>query len=57
MKENIQNLKNIFLSELTLCSDENSLKEIENNFLGKEGSLKNILKGIKDLNPEEKKEI
>jgi phenylalanyl-tRNA synthetase alpha chain len=57
MKENIHNLKDIFLNELNLCSDENSLKEIENNFLGKEGSLKNILKGIKDLSNEEKKEV
>jgi phenylalanyl-tRNA synthetase alpha chain len=31
------------------------LKDLENSFLGKEGSLKAILAGIKDLSPEEEK--
>lgn len=57
MKDNIENLKNNFLQELPLCSNENELKELEIKFLGKEGSLKNILKWIKDLSNEEKKEI
>jgi hypothetical protein len=44
MKDNIENLKNNFLQDLPLCSNENELKEVEIKFLGKEGSLKNILK-------------
>jgi len=55
MKEKLNNLKNEFLENLKNIENEESLKELENNFLGKKWKLKEILKSIKDLSIEEKK--
>jgi len=57
MKEKLQNLKKEFLEQLDKINSAEELKELENSFLGKKWSLKEILKWIKDLSIEEKKTI
>jgi phenylalanyl-tRNA synthetase alpha chain len=50
-------LKNDFISKLSSSQSENEVESIKNEFLWKEWSLKEILAGIKDLSPEDKKTI
>lgn len=57
MKEKLNNLKEEFLKKLKNINNENSLKELENDFLWKKWKLKEILKSIKDLSIEKKKTI
>ncbi len=57
MKENILEIQKYFTSQLQTLSSLEELKNLEWELLGKNGKLNSILKGLKDLNPEEKKEI
>ncbi len=57
MKEKLKKLKNIFEDELKNIKNESEIKNLEDKFLWKSWELKEILKWLKDLTPEEKKEI
>ena len=57
MQNKLDSLKKEFLENLENIKSEENLKELEADFLGKKGKLKDILKCIKDLTIEEKKTI
>jgi len=57
MQNKLNSLKKEFLEDLEKITNKENLKELETDFLGKKGKLKDILKGIKDLTIEEKKTI
>ncbi|MDD4151199.1 MAG: phenylalanine--tRNA ligase subunit alpha [Candidatus Gracilibacteria bacterium] len=57
MKEKLINIKDNFLENLKKAKNDVELKELETNTIGKTGILNDILKGLKDLGAEEKKEI
>lgn len=57
MVTKLQALKADFTQKLSTLSQTASLKELEAEYLGKKGLLKEILAGIKDLSSEEKKTI
>ncbi len=57
MKAKLEQLKKEFLEQLEKVNSAEELKELENSFLGKKWSLKEILKWIKDLSIEDKKTI
>ena len=55
MQNKLNELKGLFTQELENTNTQENLELLEKEFLGKTGKLKEILKGIKDLSPEEKK--
>ena len=55
MNENIKNLRLQFETELENASNPAELENIRVVYLGKKGSITELLKGMKDLTPEEKK--
>ncbi len=55
MNENIKNLRLQFETELEKASNPAELENIRVVYLGKKGSITELLKGMKDLTPEEKK--
>ena len=57
MKEKLDSLKVDFSSLLTKIEDNNSLEELQKDFLWKKWYLNDILKWIKDLSPEDKKVV
>ena len=57
MKQKLEQLKQEFLENLENTNNETELKNLENDFLGKKGKLKDILAWIKDLSIDEKKTI
>lgn len=57
MKEQLQTLQADFTAALANISTQESLKELETEYLGKKGKLKAILAGVKDLSIEDKKTI
>lgn len=57
MKEKLINIKNNFLENLEKAKNDVELKELETNTIWKTGILNDILKWLKDLWAEEKKEI
>ena len=57
MQNKLNELKKLFSQELENTNSQEKLELLEKDFLGKTGKLKEILKGIKDLSPEEKKVI
>ena len=57
MKEKIQQIKEAFLKESELANSEQELADLRIKYLGKKSEFNKFLKGIKDLTPEEKKEI
>ena len=56
-KENIIKIKEEFEKEISGVKDKNRLEEIRVAFLGRKSALSSILKSVKDLPLEEKKEI
>ena len=54
MKEELERIKQEGLSELEACQDEQTLNEIKVKYLGKQGSLTAILRGMRDVSPEER---
>lgn len=52
----IQNIKNEALSQIMSTNSVGELEEIRITYLGRNGKLKNILKKIKEIPPEERKE-
>lgn len=57
MKDNLQQLQEQALQAITNANDLTTLRDVEVKFLGRSGELTNILRGIKDLSPEEKRTI
>lgn len=58
MKNDLESLKKSALLNIGQASDAVTLEQIENELLGrKNGRLTEIMKGLKDLSPEEKKTI
>lgn len=56
MQEKLQQLKNQALPAIANSKNEAELTDLENKYLGrKNGELTELMKGLKDLNPEEKK--
>ncbi len=56
MKEKIELLRLELLARLAAALDEAALEEVRVAFLGKRGSVTELLKGLRDLSPEEKRE-
>ena len=57
MKEQILKLKEQFDAELAAVNDAAELENIRVAYLGKKGSITDLLKGMKDLSVEEKKDF
>lgn len=57
MKKELEKIKAEIVSELEKIKSGEALEELEVKYLGRKGELNNILKKIKDLAEEEKKEI
>lgn len=58
LKEKIENLKNQFLSEIEkVKNNESSLFELEKKYLGRKSEFISILKSLKNLTEDEKKQI
>jgi len=56
MKKDLESLKKITLSNIVKANNAEALEQIENELLGrKNGRLTEIMKGLKDLSPEDKK--
>lgn len=54
MKEKLEEIKNQLLQELQNIKDINSLSVLKSKYLGKKGEITNILKGMKDLSPQQR---
>jgi len=54
MKEALLKIKEEGIKELNDCKDELSLNEIKVKYLGKQGSLTAILRGMRDVSPEDR---
>ena len=57
IRENISELRQKFETELAEAHDSESIEKIRVGYLGKKGSVTELLKGMKDLSVEEKKEF
>lgn len=57
MEKELKKLEQDALEAIKKCQDLNSLKETEVQYLGRKGELTSILRGLKDLPPEEKPKI
>ena len=55
MSQNIAELKQEFAAKLAAAESMQMLEEIRVDFLGKKGSVTELLKSMKDMSPEEKK--
>ncbi|MDP5039057.1 MAG: phenylalanine--tRNA ligase subunit alpha [Candidatus Gracilibacteria bacterium] len=57
MNKKLEEIKKYFIDNLENIKIQESLKELEGEILGKKGRLNDILKGLKDLSVDEKKEF
>lgn len=57
LQEKIETLKKKADEALASCKSEQELKDWQNLFLGRKSELNTILKGVKDLSPEERAKI
>ena len=57
IRENIAELRQKFETELSAVRDSETVEKIRVAYLGKKGSVTELLKGLKDLSGEEKKEF
>ena len=57
LKEDLMQMKNDVLEKIKLAQDNKTLEDIRIEFLGKKGKITEILKGLKDLSNEERKEV
>lgn len=57
MKEKIQNIKEQIQDGVSKVSDRKSLFELKMKFLGKTGEITALLKGMRDVAPEERAEV
>ncbi len=54
--KDIENLKSEFESEISNASSQEALQNIKSKYLGKNGLITKLLKGIKDIPPQERKD-
>ena len=57
IRENIAELRQKFETELSAVRDSDAVEKIRVAYLGKKGSVTELLKGLKDLSGAEKKEF
>lgn len=57
MKDKIENIKNAALGEIAKAENAEALEEVRVRYLGRKSELTEVLKGLKDMSVEEKKEI
>ncbi len=57
MKDKIKKIEEKFREEISAVEDEKSLNDLRVKYLGKKSELNELLKGIKDLSSDEKREI
>jgi phenylalanyl-tRNA synthetase alpha chain len=57
MKQELQKLKEEVIQNINSASDINRLKEIETEYLGRKGKITKVLRGVKDLEEEMKREV
>ena len=57
MKEKIEKMREKALEEIKKATDRKNLEEIKIRALGKKGELTEVLKGLKDLNQEERPKV
>ncbi len=57
MNEEIIGIKNQTIAQIVSASSSEELENIRINIFGKNGKLTNLIKGIKDLTPQEKKQV
>jgi len=55
MEQHLQELRSQFLEQVRQAKNLNDLQKVENDYLGRKGSITLLLKGIKDLSVEDKK--
>ena len=57
MKEKLEKIKESALEELESCNDKKVLGEIKVKYLGKQGELTSILRGMRDVSVEDRPKI
>ena len=57
MIEKLNSIKEEALIEIDSCDSEQSINNVKSKYLGKKSSFTEIMSGMKDLSPEEKKEV
>ena len=57
MIDKLLEIKENALSVLDVCSDEKTLNDIKVKYLGKQGELTSILRGMRDVSPDERPKI
>ncbi len=57
MKEKIESLRESFERELSAAKDSEAVEKLRVAYLGKKGSVTELLKGLKDVSGEQKKEM
>jgi len=57
MKEILEEAKNGITEDLKGAEDENALQQIKSKYIGKKGVITELLKSIRDMTPEEKREL
>ncbi len=57
MKERLQKLQDEALAALQQAADLNALQDVRVQYLGKKGALTDVMKGMRDLSPEERPAI
>ena len=57
MIEKLNSIKEEALVEIDSCDSEQSINNVKSKYLGKKSSFTEIMSGMKDLSPEEKKEV
>jgi len=57
MKEKLESIKEIAVKEINACTNEQELLKTKSVYLGKDSEIMGVMKSMKDLSIEEKKEI
>lgn len=57
MREEILNIKNEAIAQIMEAGTSNELEELRISYLGRSGKVSQLIKGLKDLNTQEKKEV
>ena len=57
MKEQLQKIKDYAVNEIKNAIDLNALNDARVNILGKKGVLTSVLKGMKDVAPEDRPKV
>lgn len=57
MKDKIESIKSLALGEVAMAKDAQALESVRVKYLGRKSELTEVLKGLKDLSSDEKKEV